>query len=284
MTGSKKVAVIEIPGHYRSKIICRAMGKGIATIGDEPIRFTTGNLHAVEECDAAVFYGFVQPLPQVMQRFKETGRAAVHIDLGYWGRLENGRYSGFHKVVVNARHPDAYFQEKIHPDDRVKHFDIRRMPWKKHGKNIILAGMSGKHSKSEGWKPQKWETEIVSLLKQYTDRPILYRPKPGDKFASPIPGTEFIQGGAIESYFDDCWALVTHHSNAAIDAAIAGVPSFSVQGVATKIGLTNFSLIESPRYPELYQWLADIAYCQFNIQEMLSGECWSHLRSEGLIP
>lgn len=279
-----KVAIYEFPGQSRSVTIAKAMARGIQRNGDTPIRIKIGTLLGHEPCDVAVFYGFALPLPSVMKEYVSSGRKAVHIDLGYWGRIEGGRLSGYHKVAVNSRHPDAYFQNKDFPSDRVSRFNLRVKPWKTSGKNIIVVGTSAKHARSEGLAPRQWEMHAIEELRKYTDRPILYRPKPGDKEAAPIPGVPFLRTNPIQSYFDDCWAVVSHHSNAAIEAAVDGIPSFSKMGVATAIGLNDFSKIESPIYPDnREQWLSNIAYCQWSVGEMEGGKCWNHLKLEGLV-
>jgi len=63
---------------------------------------------------------------------------------------------------------------------------------------------------------------------------------------------------------------------------IPGVPTI-VLGEAVSAPLSSSSLgdIEAPRlakFSQRLQWAADLAYCQWTIDEFRSGEAWPHLR------
>lgn len=278
----KTVAVYELPGNPRAAIIARAFVEGIQRAGDMAIHRQALS-HSGVEGDAAVFYGFMDPLPRLMQEYNALGKPAVHIDLGYWGRTQGGQMRGYHKVAVNSRHPTAYFQNREHDGSRVRQFGLHLKPWT-GGRHILVAGMSSKHARVEGVAPQSWERDVIQRLQSLTDRPIWFRPKPSDPKAFPLPGTEYARGKSLEQCLTNCHAVVTHHSNVAIDGAIAGVPNFSALGVATAIGKTDFDKIDDPIYPDgRKQWLKDIAWCQWNVEEMRNGSCWTHLKNEGLI-
>ena len=280
----KTVAIYYQKGHSRSTHIAKSMEAGIKACGDKPILRRHDEYNGNPDCDAAVFYGFIVPLPNAMRDYKAAGKSAVHIDLGYWGRVEGGRMEGYHKVAVNDRHPHEYLMNSDMPSDRVSRFGLRAQPWRKNGKHILVAGMSSKNARSLGIQSRSWEMSVIEALKSVTDRPIIYRPKPGDRAAGPIGGTEYARHGPFEQYLDDCHAVVTHHSNAAIDAALFGVPVFSKTGAGVHFGLTNFGDIESPIYPDnRQQVINNLAYCQWTPAEMRSGECWQHLKSQGLI-
>ncbi len=87
----------------------------------------------------------------------------------------------------------------------------------------------------------------------------------------------------MEAALADCWAVVTLHSNVAVDALMAGIPVNVAEGVAAEFS-TPLAQIETPRMPEgREQLFADIAYCQWTPAEMASGACWSHLLKNGII-
>lgn len=244
--------------------------------------------HMIGGYDAHVFYGLEGHLPQLFAAAIEESRA-VYIDLGYWGRREGGRYQGFHKVSVNARHPSAYYRFPAHAGDRFRKFGIPVDGWHWRGARvtgkIILAGMGAKGAAAEGFGPQEWERAAVEAMRPFTSREIIYRPKPSDPLAAPIPGTTFSKKTMpVEELFSDAWAVVTHHSNVAVDALLAGIPVFCWGGVAREMGLQDFARIEDPHYPEdRAQWAADIAYTQWSVPEMAAGHCWQHLKSDALV-
>lgn len=278
----KTVIVYELPGSPRGRMIAKAMMEGIRSAGDNPVHRKALS-HSGVEGDAAVFYGFMPPLGRLMQEYNRQGKPAVHVDLGYWGRTQGGHMRGYHKVAVNSRHPTDYFQNRRHDGSRVAQFGVRLSKWGK-GKHILVAGMSAKNAMVENIPAQSWERDVIARLQKITDRPIWYRPKPSDGKATPIQGVKYAKQESLEQCLKNCHAVVTHHSNVGIDGIVAGVPCFSELGVATAMGKRDIGEIESPLYPdERQQWLNDIAYCQWNIAEMTNGDCWRHLKNEGLV-
>lgn len=253
----------------------------IVTVRDEALYPGEPDLNS----DIAVFYGLEGNMRQI---FKDHRRnfAAVYVDLGYWGRREGGRWAGYHKVVVDARHPTAYYRKPQHDFSRLLHFaSLQPAPWRKAGHHILVAGMGDKGAIAEGYQPEQWERWAIGQLQQHTRRPIVYRPKPSWKTARPIPGTIYSpRDRDAELELQNCWAVVTHHSNVAVDALVAGVPVFCWEGVAAALGSTDLSQIESPPMPDgRDEWMADIAWTQWSVREMADGLAWRHLRLEGLV-
>ncbi|WP_192246104.1 hypothetical protein [Mesorhizobium silamurunense] len=278
-----RVTVYHIPDHKRSILMGAAMAKGVAAVGDQP-RLVPYTGFQAPAGDVAVFYGFDDRLQEIFNAYRAAGRPVVYVDMGYWGRLEGGKWSGYHKVSVNARHPTEYFQRVKHDDKRVARFGLKIEPWRS-GSTIIVAGTSGKGAVVDGFYPQQWETEAINTLRKHTDREIIYRPKPSWTGATPIPGSTFCQTKVdIRQWLSDCHAVVTHHSNAAIDGLLAGVPAFCLEGVAAPMACADLDKIESPLFPEgRQQWINDISYCQWTPAEMEAGLAWRHLKDEGLV-
>lgn len=279
------VAIYQIEGHTRSNTICNAMECGIKSVGDIP-KCIMESRYRGPEADVAVFYGYVGNLPKAMKEYTAEGRHVVYVDLGYWGRLlGGGRWYGYHKISVNARHPTAYFQRRKHSSDRATLLGITPQPWCT-GKHILLAGMGPKSAKVEGLELAQWERDAVLEIKRHTDRRIVYRPKPSWRNAEPIEGADFSHCSQdVGDVLQDCHAVVTHHSNAAVDGLVQGVPAFCWHGVAQPMSLQDISRIDDPWRPEgREQWIADIAWTQFNVDEMKEGVPWRHLKNDGLIP
>jgi hypothetical protein len=147
--------------------------------------------------------------------------------------------------------------------------------------------MGPKGAAAEGFGAGEWELRAVQQIRKFTKRPIIYRPKPNWAEARPIPGTHFTRPDSVK--LDDqlrhAHAVVSHHSNTNVEAMTLGIPSFTVEGVATVMGCADLSQIEAPLMPEgRGQWLADIAHTQWSVQEMADGAAWKYLRDEGLVP
>lgn len=269
------------------------MRRGIELAGDivqlRSIRDWREDSEPDVEADVAVFYGLAEPMPNIFKAFRRNF-AAVYVDLGYWGRRDGGRWAGYHKVVVDARHPNAYFQKPAHPLDRIQRFAI--LPKARHAPtangHILLAGMGDKGAQAEGWAPEMWERWAIAKIREYSDRPIIYRPKPSWKTARPIEGTLYSGPHVrpIEKDLVNCHAVVTHHSNVAVDALVDGIPALCWAGVAAPLCSQNFQDLEAMPLPSIetrMQWMADLAYTQWSVAEIRDGKAWAHLREEGLI-
>lgn len=270
-------------------MIAASMMQGIKRVGDEPylcLRLNYSQAHS-GHYDVAVFYGLMR---EILDGYRNAGKKAIYVDLGYWGRHEGGRRSGFHKVSINSRHPTSYFQQVKHAGDRFDHFRVPVLPPKKAKDGyIMLAGMSAKAAAAESFGPEQWERSAIAEIRKHTDREIIYRPKPNWHDARALPGTKMIKGqdGDVHQYLNNCHAVVTHHSNVALDAVLYGVPAFSWDGISTVMGSNDLSKIEKPPLPDLdvrRQFAADAAYTQFNVQEIIEGVAWRHLKDEGLVP
>jgi hypothetical protein len=261
------------------------MREGIARVGDKPIARSSHHYQRPEG-QVGVFYGLSGKLVNALADYPAAGRTAVFVDMGYWGRKTGGRYLGYHKLTVNSRHPTAYFQRQKHSASRFLHFGVKIEPWRTSGQSIVVAGMGPKGNRAEGYGPQGWEKEIIPLLRQHTRRPILYRPMPNSEGSKPILGSTMIdKDQPLREALADAWALVAHHSNAAVEGLVMGVPAFVVEGAALPMACADFTRIEHPRRPgNRRQWLADLGWTQFSVAEMAEGLAWRHLKDEGLVP
>lgn len=278
------VVIWQIPGHLRSKAVCRAMLEGVRRCGDNPrIKPATGYIRP--DGDVAVFYGLAGRLANALADYPKAGKRAVYVDLGYWGRKDGGRFAGYHKLSVDGRHPTAYFQDRPHDGRRAATFGLKAEPWQRRGGHILIAGMGPKGARAEGYGPLGWEAEAVRLIRQHTDRPILYRAKPNWLDSPPLAGASRSDSALpLVDAIRSAHAVVAHHSNAAVEAIAAGVPAFVVEGAALPMAGTDLSQIERPRYPAgRKQWLNDLAYTQYSIAEMASGVAWRHLKAEGRV-
>lgn len=276
-----QAAVYVMPGHRRSGMVCGAMARGIVAAGDQ-VRQISYLDYTTPDHDACVFYGYVPQLQKIMAEYRALDKPAVYVDLGYWRREG---LTGYHKVVVNGRHPTAYFQNRRHKGDRFKTLGVTISPWRIGGHNILLAGMGHKASViAEGMAFERFERDAAETLLQHTKRPVFYRPKPNDIHGKPIAGTTFARDLDLERIMSDCHAVVTHHSNVAVDALMAGVPAFCWHGVAAPMALQDMTQIERPWFPgDRERWANDVAFTQFSVPEIAAGVAWRHLKDEGLI-
>lgn len=219
----------------------------------------------------------------ILKDAEAQGTSYVYFDKGYTNRgWKTQDANVYYRFSVNGFHPLDYFQDEPRPADRWKRLKIELKPRRTGGKNIVFAGCTHKFARFNDFEPHAYAAEIVKELRRYTDRPIVYRPKPSDHGDATIPGTTLSDvEKPIENELKNCHALVTFSSNAAMDAIVAGVPAFVLgPSIAKPVSNSDLSQIESPRFPtdaERLQWACDLAYCQWNFGEIQSGVVWKEI-------
>lgn len=277
-------ALFLLRGGARANAMCDATVEGMRRVGDN-ISVSRRWDGTTDKFDCIIGYSWMF-CSDAFLAYKRAGKKFIYIDLGYWARRPPGkRWTGHHKIVVNGRHPTEYFRMG-NPPDRFNRLGVRIKPWRKKGSHILIAGMSAKASETHGLGTQEWERQTAKRLRAVTDRPLLYRPKPSWSGASPLPHCTMVnRAGPIESYLREAWAVVTHHSNVAVDALVNGVPVYAQEGVGSVMSMNSLEDIESPYYPDDREgFLADVAYCQWDAEEMAKGLPWRFFKEKGLIP
>jgi hypothetical protein len=77
---------------------------------------------------------------------------------------------------------------------------------------------------------------------------------------------------------------VAHHSNAAVDALLAGVPCICPDGVASVLSGHDLTQIESPPMPDgREQWAADPRLDPMVGRRNQRGDAYRYLLDEGLL-
>ncbi len=279
-----KVCVF-IDSHPRSRRIGDAL-----VVGADCVGFSTIILNAIDESksfDLIVGYGWCN-LP-VFDYYRQKGAKYIYVDLGYWSRkLYRSDYNGFHKCIINARHPTKYFQRNR--DDRRITIDAPVIrPWRESRKSshIVLAGMSGKGATSVGFQPMAWERQTVDRLRRLTNRSIIYRPKPSWRGFTSIDNTSLsLDTQPLSDILLNAHALVTYYSNASFDALAYGLPIYTVEGAARVVSIDVLEHIEdTKKYMEYdrQQLINDISYCHFTKDEIANGTMFRQFMHDGMI-
>lgn len=285
-----KVAAYVLKGNGHAERLVPLMAKGAKAVGDEVTIFSDKEFKPehTQEYEVAVFWGYVETCQAIMAAYKNN-KAAVYLDLGYWDR------GNYFKVSVNDRHPTAYFQQRSRANvRRIERFVGLNTPLLAPRVNppnapIVVAGLSVKAAWAENLGPiGAYDARLVEEIRKHTTRPIIYRPKSKDPNTPSIPGTTLNSYQTpISKVLAYAHALVTHHSNAGVDAVVAAVPVHSVKGVASvfSVSLEEIDVPPLKYVPgERILWACDLAYCQWTAQEMADGTCWRYLKDEGLVP
>ncbi len=236
--------------------------------------------------DVAVFIGVKSNSKDILKQHLEKGKNTIFIDKGYIRiRSSDPMVSvEYYRFSVNGFQPLHYFQQVPRSDDRWKRFKIDLQPMQRDGEHIVFAGSSAKYSRFFKLPdPTDYAQRVFKMIKRNSLREIIYRPKPSWRNAVPIRDTLYSSyRRKLHQELIGAHALVTHGSNACLDAMIRGIPTFVLGGgITTPLSKTDATEISFPYYPtddERYQLCCDAAYCQWNLKEMATGEAWRYLR------
>lgn len=206
------------------------------------------------------------------------GRDYYFIETGYLGnyRGENNQTGRkvYHRIEKNAMQQRRFLDVPADRWEALCRFnpELTYRGWRKTpGEKILLIMSTEKPFEFYGHDRDTWIENTIRTIQQHTNRPIVIREKP-------TRGERTTNQGIYDALEDDVWAVVTYNSVAAIEAIQMGIPSFStVHTAASLISSDDLSLIDCPpRIHEdlVYKWLCSVAYGQFSVEEILTGEAW----------
>lgn len=236
--------------HQHSRVICAAMAAGCGGSIVPPIRLLDG---------PAVMYGILRGTGDIIKQCQWVDRPYYYIDHGYFGR---GHYDGYYRVTRNGYQVVPEFHDPSPRRFQALKIDMR--PWSRSGKHIVVCPISPAFGEFLGINHELWTALIVEELSRYTDRPILVKPKDGQSLSKALKGA---------------WCLVTHSSNAAVDAIMSGIPSVVLGESAAAAVSWRMGDIEKPWWPEREPWAWELANNQWTLEEMRSGKCWEDLNA-----
>lgn len=200
----------------------------------------------------------------MIRAWQAEGRRWIYWDRGYARRvfatdLPVGEHGGYYRWHVGGFQLRAVREL---PGDRWAALQTPLRPWAQDGDHIVVAEPSPTYQRFHGI--EGWTERTIATLQRLTGRPIVVRDKE-------------MQRADRKLHWDLLGAhcLVTHGSNAAVEAAIMGCPVFvHPDSAAALVGRTELEAIEDPAYPDREAWVRSLAYSQFNEAELVDGTLW----------
>lgn len=210
-------------------------------------------------------------LGQLVREWKVRGRQFMYWDRGYVRRL-GGLFHPIDKTDGYYRlHLNAFQMNQIHnvSSARWDALNLRLSPWRDAGRKIIVATTNSQywtfHCVPGG--EQAWLEQTMEVLRRSTRLPIVIRYK-----------TDRI---LLSHVLENAHCLVTHGSNAAIEAVILGCPVIvDPISAAALVGLTDPAQVANVIRPDRDAWCHSLAHSQFTRREMTDGSAFRAVLQE----
>jgi len=297
--------------HYDRECL-EAFAQGIKKSGDFCNVIRTLNYYP---CDIAVIFGEVKNDKDKRKRMRlkaEVKGRHIHnglivIDTPVLMRPFDKK-NVFRRIGIDSLFADiGDFSNKNSDSKRweklSKQFNIQPNFTKQRGDNVYIllqtfydASLKG----SERLRPKKyftWVENVIKEIRQETDRKIVIRPHPNslqnkdhlkliEGFKKKISYNNIIfdyQQKSLFEVLDDAFVTITYNSGSAIDSLLYGIPTISYEegSHAYSIVPHNSNNLENISFPDrdiFMQWLYDLSYVDWSLDEMKEGLPWKHLK------
>ena len=180
------------------------------------------------------------------------------------------------KIGINGINIGSYFVNEDKDNTRANSFGLVAKPWKANGNDIVICGQ---HERSQQWHKMGpmnvWVKDTILEIRKYSNRPIKVRQHPRYPLSINYQGVGALKSSSptFQQDLESAWAVVNFNSGPGIEAVINGVPAFvGASSLAAPVANLDFSTIENPNRPDRQQWLNNLAWTEWTIDEMRRGE------------
>ena len=248
------------PGKDKARVILEAFCEGAkgSVVSRIPAELKPG---------AAAFYGVTPATKHLFDQALAEKRDVYYIDNAYFDKVRGVYY----RVTRNRLQHTGIGESD---GKRFKQLGIAIQPWRKTGDHILICPQSDEFMQVCARHPGDWIEQTLTRLRGLTKRDLRLREWSRDKKEA---------YRTLPAALENCWALVTYSSAAAISAMLSGVPAFCTASDCISKSMTRWDLeqIEKPLYSEQREhWCKVVADQQWTLDEMKSGLCWKMLKVE----
>tara|TARA_Y100000287_G_scaffold169633_1_gene154705 strand:- start:10619 stop:11464 length:846 start_codon:yes stop_codon:yes gene_type:complete len=262
-------------GALNSKEVFDAFASGITNCG---------HTYSYNEydCDVPViwsvlWHGRMAGNKKVWDYFKAQNKQVLVLEVG---GLKRGTTW---KVGIDGINKEAYFGPDGNDDTRAKELGLTLKPWQENNNGDIL--ICAQHNKSHQLRSVLQTNLILDTLehiRNQTDRRIIVRPHP----RCPLTGMEHefpnvvIQRPVhVKGTYDDfdlnlsnVFMLYSYSSNPGLQAVMEGIPvAVSESSLAYPVANEWFCNLNDIKRPDRTQWLNDLAYTEWTLDEIRAG-------------
>lgn len=247
------------------------------------------------DCDVAIFFGsWKNRRKREHHRIKldileKHNKPFIMLETPLLGREITENHSHYRIGVNHFLADEGNFNNNNRSQDRwnilSQRLNLTLEDYKTGGNTILVALQLPGDASLRGIDIVDWARETAKEIRKYTDRQIIFRPHPGHKQRSDLKKLTEIENSKISKNtlrkdLEDALASVTYTSGMAVDSLLAGVPCFAMDSGSFVYDLmgSDLSNIENPPKPDRIQWINNLSYCQWSMEEIQEGLPWNHLK------
>lgn len=279
---------------HQPKAISSALQEVVKLYGDE-IEIVHNAVFEKEgvdfDIDVACVWGIMGNSHSIVSQYLLKNKRVLMFDKALIRHIDGGA-RGYFRVGIDGPSPVKYIMRVPRNFDR---FEFRRIDLQNRIElniirpKVLYCGSSQKYCDFYGLgDANEYAANVFKQVRESSIKAsILYRPKPSWDGAIDIEGSEMSGvNRSLKLELERSNILITHGSAASVEAIVAGLPVITLgpcvaQFVANRT-IDSKTLLH-PYFPSdnaRWQWLCNLAYCQWNEEEFRSGEAWSFIRNE----
>lgn len=293
---------VETAGTFDERNILQKFHQGIKSVANNDlVELNVDNRYS--PCDVAIMLGSWKPRDKdhhiVRNSVVSNARCFVIVETPFLNRQVFTPNEYFRIGVNGFLNNSGQFTLSDCSDDRFKQLNISWPGWTNHkdGHILIMMQLPGDAS-LRGINMYEWVKYAVKEIRKHTDKNIVIRSHPlftskeGDEFRqfvydmamAGLTDLKFSHGKDISLQDDlkDCFCTVSYSSGSSIDSILAGIPTiacdpgnFAYNVSSNFLEEINMPVTESTE--KIMQWLYNLAYSQWTVDEMRDGTAWKHL-------
>lgn len=220
-----------------------------------------------QEGNVLLTWNRYEPNNSIADGFEEDGGTVIVAENAYLG-LDRGNRTRY-AMAVGGHNGGGFWPLVTDGGARWRALGIEVKPWRTEGEHVLVC--PNRSFGRPGYiMPLDWAEKTAAQLRGYTSRPVRVRAHPGNG----APKTP------LEDDLRNAWAVVIWASSVGCESLVRGIPTYSMAPAwvckpATCTG--GLRTINAPTLPDRMPALHSLAWAQWELQEIQSGEAFQHL-------